>query len=154
MPVPFHLGELGARLQRGRARPLHLLPCTLAPDLFGAWIRTAAADYPCYEQQTSPLHQAHIAARLAASVLPGQQHGVPLGPGTLPAAGPELAELILGPGARNPVTRLDTGTLAFLALERARRCPQAGPAAGHQHAFAAATAPTAACCPARGRRRG
>ena len=120
MPVPFDLGEFGARLQRGRARPLHLLPFTLAPDLFGAWIRTAAADYLYYEEQTSPFHQAHVAARLAASVLLGQEPGVPLGPGVLPAVGPELAEPILGPGARNPLTQLDTETFAFLALERSR----------------------------------
>jgi Family of unknown function (DUF6545) len=126
LPVPFGLDGFGACLQGGRRRPVHLVAFGIAPDLFGAWIRTAAADYLYYEQQASPFHQAHIVANLAGAVLLGHRGGVRLGADAPSDSGPQLAELILGPDSRSTLTRQDTDAFAFLVLDHSsgRRVPR------------------------------
>ena len=67
LPVPFDLGAWAGLLERRDPRAILLVPVTIEPgNPSGLWARTAAADYIYYEQQTSPFHQAHIAAYLVA----------------------------------------------------------------------------------------
>ncbi len=51
---------------------IRLVPAALEPTgQAGLFARTAAADYIYYERHSSPFHQAHIVASLAAHIVMG-----------------------------------------------------------------------------------
>ena len=67
---------MGRRLERRDPRAILLVPVTIEPgNPSGLWARTAAADYIYYEQQTSPFHQARIAAHMVAYIVLGPEKG-------------------------------------------------------------------------------
>ncbi len=120
LPVPFDLGTRAGQLERRDPRAIRLVPVTIEPgNPSGLWARTAAADYIYYEQQTSPFHQAHIAAHLVAYVVLGPEKGASIDRRLVPDVSTELVQMILGDTAGTPVTELEAETFAFLLLERA-----------------------------------
>jgi Family of unknown function (DUF6545) len=128
IPVPFRLGEFTARLGR-RTRPLHMVPVAAgAHGVSGAWFRTAAADFLCYEPSTSAFHQAHIVAHLAAYLLLSSGGGAAIDRRLTPDLGAAALEHVAGPAARDPVTGVEADLFAALVLRRARLL--AGPRVG------------------------
>ena len=121
IPVPFSLAEFAARLRRRRPRPIHVIPVvTGAAGLSGAWFRTAAADYICYEQHTSAFHQAHVVLHLAAYLLLSRDDGAAIDRRLAPDLGAAALEHMFGPATRDPVTDAEAGVFTSLALRRAR----------------------------------
>jgi hypothetical protein len=120
VPVPFELEEFRACVERRIRRAVELVPVEMEPGApSGTWFRTAGADYLCYEQRTSPFHQAHIVLSLAAHVLLlGDAAGPCVDLRLVPDVSPQLVRLILGGAACSPVTQLEAETFAFLALDR------------------------------------
>lgn len=54
-------------------RPIHCEPLAMHPDFSGAWVRTPVADVIFYEEQTTPLHQAHIQLHELCHILLGHE---------------------------------------------------------------------------------
>jgi hypothetical protein len=121
VPAPSELGEFRACIERHTDRVLELVPVVMGPNApSGTWLRTADADYLCYEEQTSPFHQAHIVLSLAAHLLLGDEAGPLVDRRLVPDLSPQLVRLMLGDTAGSTVTHREAETFAFLALEHAR----------------------------------
>src|SRR5260370_7227077 len=106
----------------------------MGPDApSGTWLQTADADYLCYEEQTSPFHQAHIVLSLAGHVLLGEATGQLVDRQLVPGLSPQLVRLMLGDDARSAVTACEAETFAFLALAPPRPAPYPPPL--HPHAL-------------------
>lgn len=121
--MPFSMSGFGAALQAQVGRPVELAPVVLPPGApSGIWFGTGSADYLYYEERTSPFHQAHIVAYLAAHLMVGQ--GKPVVDARLaPDLSPELVRLILGEVVPSPVSDQEAETFAFLALVGAGHVP-------------------------------
>ncbi len=120
IPVPFELEAFRARLEGRTGRIVELVPAVMpagAPS--GTLLRTAGADYLCYERHTSPLHQAHIVLSLAAHLVLGDATGPLIDRRLVPDLSPQLIRLMLGDGPGSTATQEEAETFAFLALERA-----------------------------------
>ncbi|MGH3548711.1 MAG: hypothetical protein ACRDQU_11505 [Pseudonocardiaceae bacterium] len=58
---PLDVPELCRRLAVSRGRPIYLRPWPLiVPGPFGLWIGRSNEDHIFYQQETTPVHQAHI----------------------------------------------------------------------------------------------
>jgi hypothetical protein len=133
IPQPFDLPAFVASVASLRGRHISLTPFRAGPDgLCGAWIRARSTDYIYYDDQTTPLHQAHIVLHEIAHMLLGHHSAGPtLLPGPRPLAGP-------GPGAADAepesggsyaaAQEREAETLASMILERAGRRPARLPA--------------------------
>lgn len=120
IPAPFELEAFRARLEGRTGRIAELVPAVMpagAPS--GTLLRTAGADYLCYERHTSPLHQAHIVLSLAAHLVLGVATGPLIDRRLVPDLSPQLVRLMLGDGAGRTATQEESETFAFLVLERA-----------------------------------
>jgi hypothetical protein len=70
LPRPFTFEGFRATLEQHCHRRVILAAAAMPPGApSGVWLRTDPADYLYYEEWTSPFHQAHIAATLAAHLL-------------------------------------------------------------------------------------
>jgi hypothetical protein len=126
LPVPFAMDEFRRCLEHRRHRAVRLLPTVMEPGaLSGMWIGTADADYLCYEEQTSPFHQAHIVLHLAGRMLLGDGRGPAIDSRLVPDVSQQLIGLMLGSGERDTVTSVEAETFAFRAFEQGRRGPSA-----------------------------
>lgn len=116
VPVPFSMSGFGAALQAQIGRPVVLAPAVLPPGApSGIWIGTMPAEYLYYQERTSPFHQAHIVAYLAAHLIGGQGRAV-LDARLAPDLSPELVRLIVGDVEPSPVSDAEAETFAFLTL--------------------------------------
>jgi hypothetical protein len=126
LPVPFAMDEFRRCLERRRRRAVRLVPMVMEPGApSGVWIGTADADYLCYEEQTSPFHQAHIVLHLTAQMVLGDGRGLAIDSRLVPDVSQQLIGLMLGGGEPDPVTGLEAETFAFRALEQGDRGPSA-----------------------------
>jgi len=128
IPVPFDIGVFTARLGARTGRVVELVPAGMGPgDPSGTLLRTADADYLCYERRTSPFHQAHIALSLTAYLLAGDATGPLIDRRLVPDLSPQLVRLMLGEPAGSAVAEAEAEAFAFIVLERAgaAACPAA-----------------------------
>jgi hypothetical protein len=117
-PLPFSMRGLLGRLERLSDRVVELAPMLMEPGApSGVWFRTDDADYLCYDEGTSPFHQAHIVVQLAAYTLLGDVAGPMVDARLVPAAGPGPGEVMFGDAARSPVREIEAEDFAFHALE-------------------------------------
>ena len=120
MPVPFHLGQFVAGLERQRDRPIRLRPFSSGPGVpCGLWIGTAEADYVYHEAGTTPFHATHIALHELAHMLLGHRHTAAweqLISLLAPDVDQALIQLILGRGAYSTAEEREAETLASLIL--------------------------------------
>ena len=125
----FSIDGFRAELQRHCARAVEFSPVVTdsgAPP--GFWLRTAAADYLCYDSPTSPFHQAHILLLLAARLLLNDGSGTTLDLRLVPDLSPEMVRLVLGDDTQIAGTEDEAERLVFQVMEHVhRRLP--GPAA-------------------------
>jgi hypothetical protein len=70
IPAPSSVEDLCCSLSRRRNRPINLLPLKLPKDgPCGLWVSVKNADYIVYQQQTTPMHRAHIIAHEIGHIL-------------------------------------------------------------------------------------
>ena len=126
IPVPFTLEGFRVCLEQKAQRTVCLIPVSMryeAPS--GTFIRTANTDYLCVPQETTPFHQAHIVAALAAHVLADDEGAAGVDMRLVPEVNAQLLRLIVGePGVR-PLTTSEAEAFACMVLERggATSCP-------------------------------
>ncbi len=124
--APFDMDAFCECLERQSDRPVRLVPEDLWAGVpSGVYVRTADADYLCYERQTSPFHQAHVLVCLAAEVLLGGGPGPRVDRRLFPDVSPRLAELILGGAQGAGVGESAAEAFALEAMDRAAvsACP-------------------------------
>src|ERR1700722_17529597 len=137
IPQPFDLPAFVASIASLRGRHISLTPFRAGPDgLCGAWIRARSTDYIYYDDQTTPLHQAHIVLHEIAHMLLGH-HGT--GPAQLPGprhlTAPDAAGTVQGAqpahgGSYTSAEEREAELLASMILERASRHPARPPRPG------------------------
>lgn len=120
VPRPFTMPGFRVRLEECTGREVHLVEAAMTPGTpSGIWLRTTAADYLYYEEQTSSFHQAHIVLHLSAHLLLGGP--VPAVFDSRLAPSERLAEMMLGEVAPSSLTEVDAEEFAYLALRPAGR---------------------------------
>lgn len=118
VPVPFTMEEFAARLKERTGRPAELVPLVMGPGApSGIFLRKERADYLCYEQETSPFHQAHIIVSLAAHAIAGKTAGEAAGQRLLPDPSPRLLRIMLG-GDASTMTWAEAEAFAYQTLGR------------------------------------
>ena len=118
IPVPFELGAFRASLERHAGVVVKLVPAVMPPGApSGVFFRTHSTCYLCYEQHTSPLHQAHIVLSLASHLVLGDAADSPIDRRLVPDLSPQLVKLMLGDVPSRAVAQAEAETFAFVALE-------------------------------------
>ena len=126
IPVPFTLEGFRVCLEQEARRSVCLIPASMRSEApSGAFIRTASTDYLYFRQETTPFHQAHIVAALAAHVLAGDEEAAGADMRLVPEVSAQLLQLIVGePGAR-PISTSEAEAFAYMVLDQAgaASCP-------------------------------
>jgi hypothetical protein len=91
----------------------------------GVWLRTDAADYLHYEERTSPFHQAHIVATLAAHLLLTDQAGEMVSHQLVPDIHPPADKQFHGAAIGDVISRPEAEAFAFEVLRRTDSFPGA-----------------------------
>ena len=125
LPVPFTLEGFRESMEHHCGREVHLTPFSVGSGgPSGVFLQTADVDNLCYQAQTSPFHQAHIVACLAARALLSDPPQLRVDPRLVPDVGPQLARLILGENAElaEVAGRGQAEAFAVRVLDRAGVC--------------------------------
>jgi len=130
LPVPISIVGVCQLVENQRGRPLTLLPLTSSIGPFGVLVSSANADYVFFAQNTTPVHQRHIAMHELCHLLCGHRSQVVADSDLLkllvPDAGPKLIETVLGRSAYTAEEEREAEVLASLILEGAGSCTPAG----------------------------
>ena len=119
----FTLDEFARWVERRRGRRIVFVPRPMPPTLFGAWMAADDCDYVFYEENTLPIHQAHIQIHEMAHMLCGhhtaeidlQEIGVLL---RHLGADPAAYESLLLRSTHSGEVELEAETLTALIQER------------------------------------
>jgi hypothetical protein len=127
LPSPFDAHALCRDIAAQRSRPIVLAPMPLAAvGPCGLWLATDAADYICYERNTSPFHQDHIVLHEVGHILCGhdgaERLDVTLG-GLFPDLAADTLRIMLARQHRGylPAHETEAELFAYAILERAGR---------------------------------
>ncbi|MCC6191701.1 MAG: hypothetical protein IT318_21950 [Anaerolineales bacterium] len=69
----FDIADFTAWVAARRGRPIQVVPMSLPPELFGAWIESDAADYIFYEDEPLHVHTVHILLHELSHILLGHK---------------------------------------------------------------------------------
>jgi hypothetical protein len=89
------------------------------------WLRTDAADYLYYEERTSPFHQAHVVASLAARLLIGDVAAEGMSRQLVPDLQLQAGKPFHGVEVSNAIGRSESESFAFEILRRRGFFPSA-----------------------------
>lgn len=126
LPLPFTFEGFRAALEQHCQRRVVLAATAMPPSApSGVWLRTDAADYLHYEERTSPFHQAHIVATLAAHLLLTDQVGEMVSHQLVPGIHPPADKQFHGSAVGDVISRPEAEAFAFEVLRRTGSFPGA-----------------------------
>jgi len=112
-------------LEQRRGRRIVFVPWPMPPTLFGAWLTGGDDDYVFYEENTLPIHQAHIQLHEMAHMLCGHPAArIDSLPAQTPLRQAEMSSVVSALFLRSSHTgeiELEAETLASLIQEQALR---------------------------------
>jgi hypothetical protein len=124
LPRPFTVEGFRATLEQHCHRRVILAATAMPPGApSGVWLRTAAADYLHYEERTSPFHQAHIVATLAAHLLLADREAEVVSHRLVPDIHPKAGKQFHGTAVGDVSSRPEAETFAFEVLRRTGSFP-------------------------------
>jgi len=125
-PAPFTLDGFRTWLEERYDRRVLLIATPMPPGgPSGVWLRTDSADYFHYEERTSPFHQAHIVATLAAHLLLAGSEGGGASRYLISALDLQARQPFHGIDIGDSISRSETEALAFEILRRTGSFPGA-----------------------------
>ena len=121
LPDRISIVGLCQLVEHQRGRPLTLLPLASSTGPFGVLVSSTRADYVFFAQNTTPVHQRHIAVHELCHLLCGHQSPVLADSDLLkllvPDVDPKLIETLLGRSAYTVEEEWEAEVLASLLLE-------------------------------------
>lgn len=125
-PTPFTFEGFRTWLEGHCDRRVLLIGTPMPPGApSGVWLRTGTADYLHYEERTSPFHQAHIIATLAAHLLLAAQEGGGVSRRLVAALKLQSGGSFHGIDIGDTVSRPEAEAFAFEVLRRSGKFPGA-----------------------------
>lgn len=121
LPYPFEVHAFCEALEAHRDRSILLWPVAFQGDPSGLWVAGLGADFICYEEHTTSLHQAQIALHEACHIVCGH-HPIVLPESDVarllfPDLGGEIFQHTLHRGSYSTVEECEAELLATLILE-------------------------------------
>ncbi|RJQ79797.1 hypothetical protein D5S17_10135 [Pseudonocardiaceae bacterium YIM PH 21723] len=128
LPAAFDKDAFIAELRRVRGRDVVLIPVTTDSDSpCGLVASTARADYICYADNTTELHQLHILLHEAGHLLLEHAGSTPIDTGLLrmlmPGLSEQLVRRVLGRTVYSATEEREAELFATLVLQRAGSAP-------------------------------
>lgn len=124
LPLPFTFEGFRATLEQHCHGRVILAATAMPPGApSGVWLRTDAADYLHYEERTSPFHQAHIIATLAAHLLLTDRAAEMISSQLVPDINPQGDKQFHGTAVGDVISRPEVEAFAFEVLRRTGSFP-------------------------------